>query len=149
MSLRYRSEGEVHKDFHRLTCATLHYLADNYGIEAVEKIVRNTALDVYRTMHDALKAGDCGELCEYWEYYLKREGGRFSVDRTAEGVRLTVQDCPAQRHLKALGEAPDPIMCMATEIFNKALCEGSPYSSETRQTGDFSCVQEFKKKAGA
>ena len=29
--LRYVSTGEVHKDFHGLTCATLHYLADNYG----------------------------------------------------------------------------------------------------------------------
>ena len=146
MSLRYRSEGEVHKDFHRLTCATLHYLADNYGIEAVQRIVRDMAINVYRAMHEALKAGDCRELCEYWEYYLKREGGRFSVDQMSDGVRLTVHECPAQRQLQALGEVPDGIMCMATRIFNDALSEDSPYRAETTRTGDFSCVQEFRKR---
>ena len=79
MSLRYRAVGEAHKDFHRLFCATLHYLADNYGETAAEEVMRKVAQDVYRTMHESLKAGDCSELCEYWKYYLEREGGVFNV----------------------------------------------------------------------
>ena len=33
--LRYKSEGEVHKDFHGLTRATIHYLIDNYGDDVI------------------------------------------------------------------------------------------------------------------
>ena len=56
--LRYKSEGEVHKDFHGLTCATLHYLLDNYGEQALKSILTKTAQEVYRTIHQALKNGD-------------------------------------------------------------------------------------------
>ena len=44
--LRYKSTGEVHKDFHGLTCATLHYLIDQYGHEAMETVIRKTAQEV-------------------------------------------------------------------------------------------------------
>ena len=68
MRLRYKSEGEVHKDFHGLTCATLHYLVDNYGIESLREILTNTAQKVYKTIHEALRRGDCAELEEYFNY---------------------------------------------------------------------------------
>ena len=48
--LRYRSTGEVHKDFHGLTCATLHYLIDNYGEDAVTEVLTSTAQKVYKTI---------------------------------------------------------------------------------------------------
>lgn len=144
--LRYRSEGEVHKDFHGLTCATLHYLADTYGREALEEILTNTAQKVYRTIHEALRRDDFSELSEFWRYYLEREGGEFAVETLADGVRLTVRDCPALRHLVKLGREPDPILCEATGIFNAALAEGSPYGTAVERTGDFSCVQTFRRK---
>ena len=53
--LRYQSKGEVHKDFHRLTCATLHYLIDNYGQDALVQVLKNTAQKVYKTIHEGLK----------------------------------------------------------------------------------------------
>ena len=148
MSLRYKAEGEVHKDFHRLFCATLHYLADNYGAAAAEEVMRKVAQDVYRTMHESLKAGDCTELCEYWQYYLEREGGVFNVEQMPDGVRLVVKECPAQKRLVELGEQPDPVMCKATEIFNAALAEGSPYDVSLTQTGESSCEQEFRRRGG-
>ena len=145
MSLRYKSEGEVHKDFHRLFCATLHYLEDNYGGEAVDEIMRKTAQDVYRTIHEAVKAGDCAELCEYWKYYLEREGGVSDVEYMSDGVKLTVHECPAQKRLAELGEKPDSMMCRATEIFDKALADGSPFNVSLKRTGDFSCIQCFRR----
>ena len=75
--LRYRSPGEVHKDFHRLTCATLHYLKDHFGSSAMEEVLKNTAQKVYKTIHKNLKDGNCEELIEFWTYYLKRENGEF------------------------------------------------------------------------
>ena len=145
--LRYRSEGEVHKDFHGLTCATLHYLVDNYGEGAVREILTNTAQKVYKTIHEAVQRSDFTELEEFWNYYLAREGGNFAVEKLADGIRLVVRDCPALRHLVKLEQQPDPILCDATRIFNSALAEGSPFVAEVEKTGTFSCVQTFRRKA--
>lgn len=149
MPLRYKSQGEVHKDFHRLLCATCRYLAENYGDSSVKTVIGSMAKDVYKTMHEALKKGDCDELCDYWEHYFSREGGDFSIEKTDSAVRLTVRDCPAQRHLQLLEGSSDPVMCEATEAFNESLAEGSPYQSVVTRTGAFSCVQEFIVKGRA
>ena len=144
--LRYQSSGEVHKDFHGLTCATLHYLIDCYGKEAMVEVLKNTAQKVYKTMHEGLKNGDPEELVEYWKFYFERENGVFSIERVEEEIRLIVQDCPALRHLVKLEQEPDPLMCEGPAIFNDALAEGSPFEIETRKTGTFSCVQILKRK---
>ena len=147
--MRYKSEGEVHKDFHGLTCATLHYLVDNYGKEAMVEVLKNTAQKVYRTIHDELVAGKYDELADYWDYYLKREGGDFAVEKLVDGVRLVVRDCPALRHLVKLEQEPDAIMCEATRIFDEALAEGSAFVADVQKTGAFSCVQSFRRKEAA
>ena len=147
MALRYKSEGEVHTDFHRLFCATLHYLEDNYGESVANAIIRKMAQDVYRTMHESVQSGDCMELCEYWKYYLEREGGVFDIECSQEGVCLTVHECPAQKRLVELGEKPDAAMCRATEVLNDALAEGSPFRVSLSRTGDFSCVQRFCRRS--
>lgn len=128
-----------------MTCATLHYLLENYGEEALKDVLTNTAQRVYKVMHEALMRGDCGELVEYWRYYLEREGGDFSVEKAADGVKLTVRNCPALRHLVKLGQKPDPILCEATRVFNEALAAGSPFTARVERTGTFSCVQEVRK----
>ncbi len=146
--LRYKSEGEVHKDFHGLTCATLHYLLDNYGMESVQEILKKTAQDVYRSIHEKLKNGDTSELVEYWEYYLGRENGEFQIESLINGIKLTVKNCPALRHLVKLEQEPDHILCDATGIFNEALAEATPFAVEMKSTGTFSCEQMFYKKSG-
>ena len=143
--LRYRSTGEVHKDFHGLTCATLHYLIDNYGEEALTEVLTSTAQKVYKTIHEGLKNGDTDELVEFWRYYFEREKGEFSIEKTENEIRLIVKSCPALRHLVALEQEPDPILCRGTGIFNDALAAGSPYEITTKCTGKFSCVQTLKK----
>ena len=143
--LRYRSTGEVHKDFHGLTCATLHYLIDNYGEEALTEVLTSTAQKVYKTIHEELKSGSHAELVEFWRCYLEREHGEYSIEENGNEVRMTVKNCPALRHLVALGQQPDPIMCKGTEISNNALAAGSSYEITTECTGEFSCVQTLKK----
>lgn len=145
--LRYQSTGEVHKDFHGLTCATLHYLIAQYGHEAMETVIRKTAQEVYKTIHEQLKNGCTAELEEYWQYYLDRENGEYSIVKTADSVQLIVKNCPALRHLVKLEQQPDHILCEATALFNAALTENSPFEASLQETGEFSCVQTLKKKA--
>ena len=144
--LRYKSQGEVHKDFHGLACATLHYLIDNYGQDAMTEVISRTAREVYKTIHEKLKNGDTSELTEYWEYYFQRENGDFSLESIEDGVRLIVKNCPALSHLRTLNWEPDPILCEATAVFNQALAEDTPFAAETVRTGTFSCIQTFRKK---
>ena len=128
-----------------MTCATLHYLLDNYGEEAFKDVLTSTAQRVYKTMHEELIRGGCGELEEYWRHYMEREGGDFALEKTSCGLKLTVRDCPALRHLAKLGQQPDPILCEATRVFNEALAAGSPFAARVERTGMFSCVQEVRK----
>ncbi len=144
--LRYKSCGEVHKDFHGLTCATIHYILDIYGKDALDEILKSTAQQVYKTIHEGLNRGDCEELKEFWEYYQKREGGKYSIEEIKDGIRLVVQDCPALRHLVKLEQEPDAILCEATRIFNEALCENTPFCTTLEKTSTFSCVQVIRKK---
>jgi len=143
--LRYISTGEIHKDFHGLTCATLHYLINNYGEEAMKEVLTSTAQKVYKTIHEGLQQGKPDELIEFWRYYFEREQGEFSIEKTDDEIRFTVKNCPALRHLVALGQKPDQILCKGTEIFNNALAADSPYEITTVCTGEFSCVQTLKK----
>lgn len=144
--LRYRSTGELHKDFHRLTCNTLHYLLENFGEDAIKEVICHTAQDVYRQMHEKLCAGDASELLEFWEYYMTRENASFDIEQFTGGIRMVVRDCPMLRHLVKTGAGADTIVCHATTIFNTALCENSPFISSLEKTGEFSCIQTVKRK---
>ena len=144
--LRYQAHGEVHKDFHGLTCATLHYLIDCYGKDAMVEVLKNTAQKVYRSMHEGLKNNNPDELVEYWQFYFERENGEFAIERVENEIRLIVKDCPALRHLVKLEQEPDPLLCDGTAVLNDALTEGTPFEMETRKTGVFSCVQILRRK---
>lgn len=146
LMLRYRSTGELHKDFHILFCNTLHYLQENFGENALREVLKNTAQNVYRTMYEKLCSGDASELLEYWDYYMKREDADYLIEKCEDELRLTVNFCPLLRHFQKSGLKPDPVACKATAIFNDALCENSPFSAEFEKTGEFSCCQILRKK---
>ena len=144
--MRYRCSGEVHRDFHASVLDGVNYLIDNFGEGAAKKVLRRTATEVYRTMHEGLQRGDKTELLEWWRYYLDREGGKYRLEETSEGAILTVEDCPTQTHLRKRGILGGKRTCWATKVLNDALCEGSPYEIVLEETGDNSCRQILKKR---
>lgn len=144
--MRYACTGEVHKDFHAAVPDGVNYLLDNYGESTARKVLRRTATEVYRTMHEGLQRGDKTELLEWWRYYLDREGGKYRLEETSDGAILTVESCPAQVHLAKRGISGGKRTCWATKVLNDALCEGSPYEIVLEETGDASCRQILRKK---
>ena len=148
-NMRYKCTGEVHRDFHASVLDGVNYLADNFGEDAARRVLVRTAKEVYRTMHEALVAGDASELLEWWRYYLDREGGGYVLEETPGGAVLTVTACPAQKHLAARGIPGGKRTCWATSVLNAALCEGSPFEIVLEETGDFSCRQTLRRKGGA
>ena len=146
--LRYACKGEVHKDFHASFLDGVNYLVDNYGEEAACEVLGKTGTEVYRQMHRKLVAGDTSELLEYWRYYLGREGGAFKLEENADGsATLTVNECPALRHLAKRGISGGKRTCWATRILNEAFCKDSPFEIVLDETGDFSCRQVLRRKA--
>lgn len=148
MEMRYRESGELHLDFHGSMHATLAYIGQRFGREALREILRETAQRVYCSIYEKLKVGDLSELIEHWRYFMEREGAQFTINVTDDGVEMIVQECPAVRHLRTLGiEQPSEFFCDQTILLNEAWCEGTPFSATTIKRGCGSCIQTIARRA--
>ena len=144
--LRYRSGGELHRDFHASILDGVNYVRDNYGEEALREVLFATGTKVYRTLHERLVAGDPSELIAWWRYYLDREGSAYALEETADGAVLTVSDCAALKHLEKRNVPGGKGLCTATRILNEAFCSGSPYEIVLEETGGRSCRQVLRRR---
>jgi hypothetical protein len=144
--MRYRDTGEVHLDFHRTMNGTIAYLRERYGVEFLDEILRRTARDVYRAIREDLLAGNPEHLLEHWTYYLTREGGEFTVERTPAEIRLTVHRCPAAAYLQQRGIPLDPAFRRQTTVLNEALGEGTPFEITTEVMDDLRYIQTIRKR---
>ena len=145
-TLRYKSGGELHRDFHASILDGANYVRENYGEEALREVLFETGTKVYKTMHEKLVAGDPSELIEWWRYYMDREGSDYALEETADGAVLTVADCAALRHLENRKIGGGKGLCAATSILNEAFCFGSPYEIVIEETGDRSCGPSLRLK---
>ena len=143
--MRYKETGEVHMDFHKVANATIRYLRTHYGDAFLDEVLRRTAHDVYRSIHDDLKRGDPDQLVAHWTYFFDREGGDYSLEREGDEIRLTVKQCPAIGHLKKKGVEMDPSFCRQTVVLNEALSEGTPFEIRTQVQGDGRCIQTVRR----
>jgi hypothetical protein len=144
--VRYRETGNVHLDFHRTTNGTITYLRQRYGIELLDEILRRTAREVYRAIRADLLAGNPEHLLEHWTYFLTREGGEFTVERTATEIRVTVHRCPAAGYLQDRGIPLDPAFRRQTIVLNEALGEGTPFEVTTEVIDELRYIQTIRKR---
>ena len=144
--LRYRSGGELHRDFHASILDGANYVRDNYGEAALREVLFETGTKVYKTIHEKLVAGDPSELIAWWRYYLDREGSAYTLEETADGAVLTVSDCSALKHLEQRNVPGGTGLCAATRILNEAFCSGSPYEIVLEETGGRSCRQVLRRR---
>ena len=145
--LRYKSGGELHRDFHASILDGVNYVRDNYGEEALREVLFNMGTKVYRTIHKKLMAGDPSELIAWWRYYLDREGSDYTLEETDDGAVLTVRACAALMHLETRKIPGGRGLCTATRILNEAFCSDSPFEIVLDETGDHGCRQVLRRKA--
>ena len=143
--MRYRETGQVHLDFHRTMNGTMAYLRKNHGLRFLDKVLRRTAHDVYRALHDDLKRGNMESLVEHWTYFLDRENGKYTITREAGTVRMEVHRCPAVAYLRERGIDVDPEFCRQTIVVNRALAEDTPFEITTDVLGGGRCVQTIRR----
>ena len=145
-SLRYKSGGELHRDFHASILDGVNYVRDNYGEEALREVLFNMGTKVYRTIHEKLVAGDTSELIAWWRYYLDREGSDYTLNETNDGAVLTVRDCAALKHLETRKIPGGKGLCAATRILNEAFCSDSPFEIVLDETGEYACRQVLRRR---
>lgn len=143
--MRYQETGQVHMDFHRATNGTLTYLRKKYGQELVDEVVRRTARNVYRAIHEDLARGNPEHLLEHWTYFFDREDGQYEVEREGDNIRFVVKRCPAIAYLQKRGLEIDPNFCRATVVMNETLAEGTPFEVATEVQGGGRCVQTIRR----
>ena len=127
--LRYQENNELHRDFHGSTNLAIHYLAENYGVEAAKAVLRKTGREVYKSIHDKLA-----------------KGARYRMAVAPGEVTFEMLECPAIRHLRKLGLVPDELTCLQTSEVNAGMCEGTPWESSLEIVGEGHCVQKFVRK---
>ena len=144
--MRYRDTGEVHKDFHRGLNGTIAYLRKHHGEAFLDDLFRRMGRDVYRSIHEDLKRGDPRQLVEHWTWYFDREGGEYTLTRTADETRFEVTRCPAVAYLEEHGLEIDPAFCRQTVGVNEALAEGTPFEIVTEVLGGGRCAQTLRRR---
>lgn len=147
--MRYAETGEIHKDFHLATDASIRYALTTYGSGFLEELFRRTAQDVYADIHKHLCEGDVSALVEHWRCFLEREGGVFSLTEEAEGIRLHVRECPAARHLKERGRPVSEDFHLQTILMHRAWAQDTPFDISTQVLGDCECITTLRRKADA
>lgn len=146
-SLRYKSVGELHRDFHASILDGVYYVRENYGEEALREVLFDMGTKVYKTIHEKLMAGDPSELIAWWRYYLDREGSDYTLEETDGGAVLAIRDCAALKHLEARKIPGGKGLCGATRILNEAFCSNSPFEITLDETGERSCRQVLSRRA--
>ncbi len=132
--MRYTDTGEVHKDFHLATNATIDFVLAEYGIEFLKELFGRTAKNVYKDLYENLQKGDYQPLLEHWKYYYAREQGVFTVEEGSgdEGFSFHVTECPACRHLKEKNTPITDNFYLQISLLNEAWADKTPFTIETQ-----------------
>ena len=144
--LRYQENNELHRDFHSGTNLAIDYIADNFGLDAIKKILRRTGRKVYQSIHDKLAQGDASELLEHLNWFMRRENARYQLTVKEDEIVLEVFECPAIRQLKKMGVPISPHICLQTSEVNAGMCEDTPWTSKVEVLGEGHCIQTFRKE---
>ena len=142
--MRYTDTGEVHKDFHLATNATIDFVLSEYGIDFLRELFSRTAKNVYKEIYENLQKGNYQPMLEHLKYYYTREAGVFSVSELEGegGFSFHVTDCPACRHLKEKNTPVTDNFYLQISLLNDAWAEDTPFSIETQilSEGEYTIV---------
>lgn len=144
--LRYQDDGNVHMDFHGATNATIDFVIDKFGVDALHQILFKVGKDVYRDIDAHIKSGDVAELVKHWRYYFDREDADYDIDINDDEIVLTLRKCPAYHHVKQIHPKVSPHFCDQTIKVNEAWAEGSPFTIDTEIVGEGSCRQVIRRR---
>lgn len=127
---RRASDNEYfHPDFHSSMNMGIHYVGENYGLEAVREYLTRYTTNVYRAViEDAKNRGLVAFADKVLDTYAK-EKALDAVKVTTEEKQVTVEVayCPAVKHLKGTGREISPWYRYSTEIVMEVLAKAAGF----------------------
>lgn len=116
---RKASENEYfHPDFHSSMNMGIHYVGENYGLEAVREYLTRYTKNVYCKVIDDIKARGLDAIADkIADTYTKEKATDAIVIENKENeLCVSVSYCPAVKHLKATGRQVSAWYRYTTEV---------------------------------
>lgn len=140
---RKASENEYfHLDFHSSLNMGIHYVGENYGLEAVREYLTRYTENVYCKVIEDIKVRGLDAIADKITDTYAKEKSPEALTLVKEDGKLTVQIafCPAVKHLKSTGRVMSPWYKYTTEIVmeNLAAVANKTFTMESynEETGE-------------
>ena len=128
---RKASDNEYfHRDFHSSMNMGIHYVGENYGLEAVREYLTQYTNNVYKTvMADMQVCGLAALEDKIKDTYEKEKASEvLKTEMTADALYVTVSECPAVKHLHSTGRDVSPWYRYTTEVVMEVLAASAGFA---------------------
>ncbi len=123
---RKASDNEYfHQDFHITMDQGILYVGENYGDEAVEKLLTRFTLAYFKPLIAEMKEKGLSPLKEHIDNIYSIEKAPDAVKTALENdtLKVDVAYCPAIRFMKHVGHTPSKWYIETTATVNRVLAE--------------------------
>lgn len=120
-----------HRDFHSSMNMGIHYLCTNYGMAAVREYLTGYTRNVYRNVLKDIKV--CGlaaiedKIRDTYEKEKAPDALEIKLSPDGNELRVTIQYCPAVKHLKSTGREVSAWYRYTTEVVMETLAKDCGY----------------------
>lgn len=125
---RKASQNEYfHMDFHSSLNMGIHYVGENYGMEAVREYLTRYTNNVYCKVIEDIKARGVEAIADKIRDTYAKEKASDVLTISCDGDELTVcvDHCPAVKHLQATGRVVSSWYRYSTEIVMEVLASAA------------------------
>lgn len=128
---RKASDNEYfHRDFHSSMNMGIHYVGENYGLEAVREYLTQYTNNVYKTVMADMQVRGLAALEDKIRdtYEKEKASDVLKTERTADALYVTVAECPAVKHLHSTGRDVSPWYRYTTEVVMEVLAASAGFT---------------------
>lgn len=130
-------------DFYFAVNALFRYLHDTYGRAELERYWQDLGHEYYGPRTARWREGGPSAIALDWKDYFDHEpGAEVIVDHDDTSVDLTINTCPAIKHLRSHNREIVPYFCDHCDHVCGAVAQDAGYRFE-RTGGNGSCRQRF------
>ena len=136
MDRRAADNEYFHKDFHSSMNMGIHYVGEKYGIEGVREFLVQCTENVYgKVMKDIKELGLKAiekQILDTYKVEKSPEAVTTVLDEDKQTLQVTVQYCPAVKHLKETGRAVSKWYHFTTEVVMETFAKAGEYHFEMK-----------------
>lgn len=127
---RKASENEYfHRDFHSSMNMGIHYVGENYGMDAVREYLTRYTNNVYSKVVEDIKVRGLQAIADKIQdtYAKEKASDALVLDMTDDALNVSILYCPAVKHLHSTGRVVTKWYRYTTEIVMEVLAAAAGY----------------------